>query len=102
MCRWNGRSMVKEGIDLTASRVRCIPNRLGSSMHATEDRRSMVRSGIWHAYQLPRAAGSNLGTEVFCKTQDKNICFVLDSVSSRCGLSLSETLHRLFHSEYLG
>ena len=58
------------------SRVRCIPNRLGSSMHATEDRRSMVRSGIWHAYQMPRAAGSNLGTEVFCKTQDKNICFV--------------------------
>ena len=58
------------------SRVRCIPNWLGSSMHATEDRRSMVRSGIGHAYQLPRAAGSNLGTEVFCKTQDKNICFV--------------------------
>ena len=36
----------------------------------------MIRSGIWHAYQLPRAACSNLGTEVFCKTQDKNICFV--------------------------
>ena len=58
------------------SRVRCIPNRLGSSMHATEDRRSMVRSGIWHANQLPQAAGSNLGTEVFCKTQDRNLCFV--------------------------
>ena len=57
-------------------RVRCIPNRVGSCLPAAEDRRSLVRAGIPHAHQLPRITGSDSGSEVLCKTQDKNLSHV--------------------------
>ena len=49
------------------NRVRCITDRLGSSMSGAEDRRSLDTSRIPDAHQLPGASGSHVCSADVCK-----------------------------------
>ena len=66
MCKWNGKTLNKEG-NRHDNRIRCIPDRLESSSPKIDDRRSLDRARSANAYKLPGAADCNVYSPDICE-----------------------------------
>ena len=55
------------------NRLRCLTDGLGSNQSEPEDRRSMVTGREQYAHQLPRVAGSNIGSEDIPEKQNQDV-----------------------------
>ena len=67
-------------------RVRCITDRLGSSMLTPQDQGPLVKRRGSNAYNLSGVVISNSGFEDICQEQIRNISFAKDGQHHDCGV----------------
>jgi len=66
MCRWNGKTLIQREIDLVIDSNAGI----GGLLLLTQNRGTLVQTGMLDAYQLPQATSSNFSDKDIHQVQD--------------------------------
>ncbi len=83
-----------EGSGLS-DRIRCVTDRVGSSLQPPTDWRAMVKGGAEPAHKLPGVAGSNIGIKVIHKGTDGPVSTLEDGQYHGSGLCQQPGRHSL-------